>query len=231
MNPHGVNLAVLAGRGNLEERVFELNYGVFHGTAFSLAPHLFLTAAHVLRDAQADGEVAVARLTPGQYQGQIVRDFEIFDDIDLALLHCPNLVAEILPFHFASLLFLADVFAMGFAFGFEPPIYHLRAFKGHVVTRRGLNILPGVPPGYELSFVPPPGLSGAPLLTSLPDGSTGVVGMVLQHQTVEFRERRMDLGLALDIQELLTLESRLVGGSIAERLFRSPRKPPRNRQP
>ena len=223
MKPHSVNCAVLAGRENKEERVFELNYGVFHGTAFCLAPNLFLTAAHVFRQARGDGEVAVARLTPGNFHGVVVQDSELFDDIDLALLNCPGLLAEILPFNFVSQTFLVDVFAMGFAFGLEPPVFHLRAFKGHVVNRRALGNLQGFPPGYEISFVPPPGLSGAPLLTSLPGGRPSVTGMILQHHTAEFRDRKMDLGLALDIEEILTLESRIVGGSIAERLFRQPR--------
>jgi len=55
--------------------------------------------------------------------------------------------------------------------------------------------------------------------------------MVLKHHTAEYRERRMDLSLALDIEELLTLESRIVGGSIAERPFDRPRIARRNRQP
>lgn len=219
MNAYAVNLAVIAGHGDAEKKVFDLSYGVFHGTAFCLAPDLFLTAAHVFKDAQGDGEVGLARLTPGNFYAQTVQDFEIFDDIDLALLYCSNLSAEILPFSLTPLNFLMDVFTMGFPFGFEPPFYYIRAFKGHVVTRRGLTSLPGVPAGYELSFVPPPGLSGAPLLILLPDGSPVVTGMVLQHHTAEYRERRMKLGLALDIEELLTLESRIVGGSIAERLF------------
>ncbi len=219
MNVYDVNLAVLAGHGNEEKSAFELSYGVFHGTAFCLAPNLFLTAAHVFKDAQADGEVALARLKPRHFHAQIVKDFEIFKDIDLAILYCPNLSAEILPFNFSPLNFLMDVFTMGFPFGFEPPTYYLRAFKGHVVTRRSLTSLPGDPPGYELSFVPPPGLSGAALLTSSSDGSTMVTGIVLQHHTAEYREQRMDLGLALDIEELLTLESRIANGSIAERIF------------
>jgi hypothetical protein len=45
MNTHAVNCAVLAGRSNLQERVLDLNYGLFYGTAFCLAPNLFLTAA------------------------------------------------------------------------------------------------------------------------------------------------------------------------------------------
>jgi hypothetical protein len=102
------------------------------------------------------------------------------------------------------------------------PNWYLRAFRGHVVTRRTLTILPGNPPGYELSFVPPPGLSGAPLLVPSADGEA-VAGIVLKHHKAEFRERTMELGLALDIEELLTLDSRLVGGSIAEHLYNRPR--------
>ena len=90
-------------------RTTERCYGVFHGTAFCLAPNLFLTAAHVFREAQGDGEVAVARFTPGNFHGVAVQDSERFDDIDLALLHCPGLLAEILPFSFAPQTFLADV--------------------------------------------------------------------------------------------------------------------------
>ncbi len=223
MNVHNVNLAVLAGHGNKEKDAFELRYSLFYGTAFCLAKDLFLTAAHVFKDAQGDSEVALARLTLGNFQAQTVHDFELFDSIDLALLYCPGLMAEILPFNFSPLDFLVDVFSFGYPFGSEHPFYYLRAFKGHVVTRRRLSSLNGLPPGYEVSFVPPPGLSGAPLLTLLPDKSPVISGIILQHHTAEYRERKMDLGLALDIEELLTLESRIVGGSIAEILFQQPR--------
>src|SRR5688572_25657748 len=105
-NPHAVSLAVLAGRGDRDRNAFDLNFGLFHGTAFCLAPELFVTAAHVYNDAQGDGEVALARLTPARPQAQTVRDAEVFDDIDLALLVCPNLEAEILPVSFAAQTFL-----------------------------------------------------------------------------------------------------------------------------
>jgi hypothetical protein len=223
MNTHAVNCAVLAGRSNLQERVLDLNYGLFYGTAFCLAPNLFLTAAHVFQGAHSDGEVTVFRLTPGNFHGVTVQDFEVFADIDLALMHCPGLQAEILPFNFTPLGFLDDIFAMGFPFGLEPPNFHLRAFKGYIINRRGLTTSPDAAPAYEVSFVPPPGLSGAPLLTSLPGGPIVVKGMVLQHHTAEFQDRKMELGVALDIEELLALESRIVGGSIAEMMFRVPR--------
>jgi hypothetical protein len=149
----------------------------------------------------------------------------------------PPFTAEILPVNFSPLYYLADVAAMGFAFGLElsemagePHVHQLRSFKGHVVTRRGLTNLPGVPPGYEISFVPPPGLSGAPLL--LPQGESVVVtGVILKHHTAELAGRQMDLGLAVDAEELLTLESKLVGGSVAEYVFGRAKVPPRNRRP
>lgn len=237
MNPHNVNLAVLEGQGDRAEDVFNLDRGEFHGTAFCVAPHLFLTAAHVYEAASARGaQVAVARLTPGRVQVQTVRNVDVFPDVDVALLQCPNLWAEILPFNFNPLYYLTDVAAMGFAFGLElagiegePHVHQLRAFKGHVVTRRGLTHLNGVPPGYELSFDAPPGLSGAPLL--LPQGDNPLVtGMILEHHKAELDDRSMVLGLAIDAEELLTLQSGFLGGSFAEIIFHRPRLPPRNRQ-
>lgn len=223
MNTHAVNCAVVSGRRNQKEQVLDLNYGVFYGTAFCLAPNLFLTARHVFEAARSDGEVAVFRLTPGSFYGVSVQDSESYPDIELALMYCPGLGAEILPFNFSPLGFLDDVFAMGFAFGLEAPKFHLRAFKGYIVNRRGFTDKPDTAPVYELSFLPPPGLSGAPLLTSLQGGTIAVVGMVLQHYTAEFQDGKMELGVALDIEELLTIDSRIVGGSIAEHLFRRPR--------
>jgi hypothetical protein len=226
INPHAVNLAVLAGRAERENRKFDLHYGVFYGTAFCLAPEVFLTAAHVFRAAQADaehkgGEVALARLTPNDFHGNTVSEFEYFDGIDMAILKCPGVHSQIVQLNFNSLTYLDDVFAMGFPFGFEPPVFHLRAFKGHIVTRRGLAMYSATPPGYELSFVPPPGLSGAPLMHNY-QGRITIRGMILQHFTVEHMDRKMELGIALDIEEILTLTSSILGGSLAERLFGLP---------
>ncbi len=237
MNPHRGSLAVLAGTGDRNDGVFNLHRGEFHGTAFCLASNLFITAAHVYEAAVATGPVALGRLGPPGEQVQLVRDAETFPHVDLALMLCPNLSAEVLPFNFEPLTWLTDVFSIGYAFGSEmaakegePHVYYLRAFKGYVVTRRGLTQLRGVPPGYEISFAPPPGLSGAALL--VPHGeNAAVAGVVLTHHTAELAGRRMDLGLAVDSEELLTIESRIVGGSIAERLFQRERVPQRNRRP
>ena len=232
-----MNLAVVAGCGDAKANLFDLARGEFHGTAFCIARDLFITAAHVYEAAASYGEVALSRLTPGRQQTQTVREFEVFPDIDIALLRCPNLWAEILPFNFDPLYYLTDVVALGFAFGLElsgeegeSHVHQLRAFKGHVMTRRALSMVPSMPPGYEVSFVPPPGLSGSPLL--LPQGNQFVVtGVVLKHHTAELEERKMDLGLALDAVELLAIDSTIVGGSLAERVFGRPKPTPRTRRP
>jgi hypothetical protein len=212
MDPHRIHMAVLSGEPGQESgpgRGFEIAHPVFYGTAFAVAADLFLTAAHVYNGAGADGEVVLARLTKEGTLAQRVVDVELFEDVDLALLVCPYLEAECLPFDFRSLFYLDEVEAMGFPFSLDPEtlVFHLRAFKGHVVTRRGLTQLPGAPPGYEVSFVPPRGLSGAPLVCRR-DGVPYVSGIVLQHYTNEFGEVTTQLGIAVDAEELLTLTSR-----------------------
>jgi hypothetical protein len=237
MNVYATNLAVVAGNADPSDPDLALARGEFHGTAFGLAPGIFLTAGHVYEDAVASGgKVALFRLTPGNVNGQYVEDAQVFNKIDLAILYSPNLQAEILPFTFDPLPYLTNVAAIGYAFGLtlfgndKPGVYVLRAFKGHTVTRRGLTELPGVPPGYEVSFVPPPGLSGAPLLV-LNNKDAMVAGVILKHHTAELAGRKMDLGLALDAEELLTLSSHITGGSIATTIFGLQPVPPRDGSP
>lgn len=237
MDPYRMHLAVVACREHQVGEHLDLSSAEFHGTAFCIAPELFITAGHVYEAAAATGVVALGRLGPVEPQCRSVLDAELYKGIDLALMRCPDLGAEILPIDFGALTWLADVFAFGFPFGLEladlpgqPHHYQLRAFKGHVVNRLALRDLPAAPPGYEVSFVPPPGLSGAPLLCSI-GNSLAVKGVMLKHRGFEQAGRRMDLGLAVGIEELLTLESKLVGGSIAKQVFQRELIQRRNRNP
>jgi hypothetical protein len=238
MDAHSTHLAVVSGTGNSSSGFFDLSRAEFHGTAFPLAPDIFITAWHVYdAAAQSGAQVAVGRVMTDPQQVQIVTDVDLFPKVDLAFLRCPGLKAGSLPFNFGPLKYLADVAALGYPFGLNlkqggPHVQILRAFKGHIVTRRGLTEYPAVvPPGYETSFVPPPGLSGAPLLSLA--GTPAVAGIILKHYKAELAhdpERRMELGIALDVEEILTLDSKLIGGSVAERLFKRTRIQPRDGQ-
>ncbi|HEX2833948.1 MAG TPA: hypothetical protein VHW00_13135 [Thermoanaerobaculia bacterium] len=226
------HLAVVSGAAG-QDRYLDLARPEIFGTAFPLAPSLglFCTALHVYQQAaeyaasQQNGLVVVGRIMGSPEQSIPVADREEFPGIDFVILKCPGLQVPRLDFDFTPLDYLSEIVACGFPFGVTltqggPPVKYLRAFSGTVVTRRGLTEFPLVPPGYETSFVPPPGLSGAPLLT-IRDG-VAIRGVILREHVVELGhapERKMMLGIALDIEELLTLNSRLAGGSVAKILF------------
>lgn len=78
--------------------------------------------------------------------------------------------------------------------------------------------------------MPPRGLSGAPLVHAR-EGVAQVSGIVLQHYTNEFGGITTQLGIALDAEELLTLRSRVLDGSVAELVFHRPAIPPRDKRP
>jgi len=211
MNAFAASLAVITGRGASGSPAFQLDHPVLYGTAFSIAPDLFVTAAHVIRAAQDEGKVALARLTPGDFQILEVLQAEMFENVDLALLHCPHLNAERLPLQMEPLDFLTEVFSLGYPFGLEldTKTIQLRAFKGHVVSRRTLTHLSAEPAGYELSFTPPAGLSGSPLL-ALSHGLPRIAGVVLGSRSIEYRESRLEVGIALDVATLQELQSRIL---------------------
>jgi hypothetical protein len=235
------HLAVLAGKPEQTPgQAFDLVAPVIYGTAFALTPELVVTAAHVRRNAQESGLLAVGRYTQatGEIAIHLATDSEPFDGIDLALLQCPGLNAPVMPFDFGPLAYFEPVRAIGFPFSIDPQqlVLVMRGFSGTVVTRRQLFHLPGEPAGYEVSFASLLGLSGAPLL-ALPkhDGRETplpkVCGMMIENHTVQQGDDRIQIGVALDTKELLRIESRLVGGSIAERIFGTARLPPRAQVP
>jgi len=233
-DPIGVHVAVVAGRGQGKE--FALARAVFFGTAFVIAPDLVATAAHVYRNAASCGEVALwrHRMTPGgvESHGFPVSDADVFDDIDLALLSCPRIDAPVLSFEFEALPLFEEVQAVGFPFSLDPErlIFVVRGFAGHVVARREHFRLKGQPPCYELSFIAPRGLSGAPLLARRNDRVL-VAGVVIEEDGIEIDGIVTKLGIALDAQEFLRVTSRLVDGTLAERVFHREPLPPKTLRP
>ncbi len=167
---HDLHLGVVAGHGKVGEAL-EVVSPFIYGTAFPIRPGVFATAAHVLRNAMADagkeGVVALCRRGPEDIEsGPVVRT-DVHAGIDLALLECPYF-AKLpgLPMMVGELDIFTRVSAAGYPYAVDAErlAFVLRGFAGTVVTRRELYHLPSQPPGYELSFPAPRGLSGAPLV-------------------------------------------------------------------
>jgi hypothetical protein len=225
-----IHFAVVAGKQNQTPgAAFDLATPLFYGTAFAVMSDVFITAGHVFKNAAAAGRVAIARRKPNQYQTQHVTAFQVFDEIDIALLHCPGLDPFVVPVRFDPLETLADVQVQGFAFGPDPKylVDVIRGFKGHIVTRRRSFRFSGQPTIYELSFVPPKGILGAPVI-SYATGTGAVHAVVVGCEEIEIEGVTSRLGVAIDSTELLRLTApNIVGGAVAQRVFGKEPLPPR----
>jgi len=92
-----------------------------------------------------------------------------------------------------------------------------RAYKGHVITSRGFERLPGEPAVYEVSCPFPEGLSGAPVLLTVKD-TIAVVAVVIGTDTVTYGGVDNSVGIALMVEEIVGLVSPRLGGPIATQL-------------
>ena len=137
----------------------ELGEPRFYGTAFAIAPGLFLTAAHVIQNAEAAGVPAL--LGPqgaGEPLGVArIEGVERWPN-DVALLHC-NVQDKVTLFdrwRHTRCQVLDDLSAFGFPHaitredGEKQLNVVFRAYKGHVITIRGFERLPSKPAVYEV---------------------------------------------------------------------------------
>lgn len=206
---------------------------VIYGTAFPIAPGVFLSAGHVLRDASADGVPVLSRIPspsgPRLFQPFRLQ-FNIFTGIDLAVLKCEGLADIVpLPLDFDRTLTIGDeVSALGFPVAVDAEwvsVVH-RGFRGHVITRREFYHLNGQPPGYELSFPAPRGLSGAPLVSRI-TGYHECYGYVVQQGTLGTAGEPTPVALAVDIKAILSVPAlaQLFGRPVWDIVRTPPQRP------
>jgi hypothetical protein len=206
------HLAVLAGQpGATSFNASELRY---HGTAFAVAAGLFLTAGHVLEEAERVGTIALGLLTPERIEIHQVTEHEILRAIDVGIARCP-IPATVLACGFRTLSFAEPVAVAGWTLGPDPEylVVMPRVFAGSIVTRRrmfrvGGRVLTSQPAGYELSFGVPGGLSGAPLISGVDGKVAGIAVGTMTHAEDQVMKQ---LGIAIDIIELLRLDSQKFG--------------------
>jgi hypothetical protein len=182
---------------------------IVYGTAFPIAPGLFVTAGHVLRDANSDGEPVLSVVVPGEPMRPFrVGMYEVFESIDLGLLVCEQLrhLPPLTPDFDRPLRLLAQVSAVGFPLAMDAEYVSLtpRAFGGFVVARRDLRLLPAQPTGYEVSFFAPQGLSGAPLISTA-HGKPRCYGYMVQQATLGLGTDVTPVGIAVGIEALWTV--------------------------
>jgi trypsin-like peptidase len=164
------------------------------GTAFALAPRLFMTAAHVLDGPRAEFSLCTKMSEGSGLKAWPVVDWELLTDIDVALVECELPGAAMYPWHARELDMLTDVLAMGYPFAIdEVDLFgRARALKGYVVCAdtAGASELKGRPRIYELSFQSPRGLSGAPLLVPTVRGLE-VAGVMLKNRSTSLSLPKM----------------------------------------
>ena len=183
VDPLELSLAVVAAKPGTPKNghgPFPAARHMIFGTAFALAPDLFLTAGHVTLSAASAGDVALAQLggSPDGSHFELVDECEVFDEIDVSMLRCKGFELPGLNMEFEKLPIFTEVRSIGFALGLDPQFhsYVPRGFAGQIVSGHQLFNWRGQPLVYELSFAPPMGMSGAALIPgSGPLRAAGIV--------------------------------------------------------
>ena len=163
--PHQVSFPVM-GYNIIDRKAKTDN---LYGTASYLGNRIFITAGHSISNAKESKYMGLAfrdnHNSKSGYTYISIKDYEIFEDLDLALLRLDddNFEATAEIWTLKQTEFLEDVFTIGYPFGYNSLEKELvvRGLKGHIVTRRHFHEFEKKPLIYELSFHCPRGVSGA----------------------------------------------------------------------
>lgn len=138
-----------------------------YGTAFYLNNSIFMTCAHTIKNAYENPLVAIGFLNERNTVSYMsVIEKEIFEEVDAGLLVASVDRAKPLRWLNHTLVMLDEVVSVGFPFGYDRKNLQLytRSFKGYISMVGNYFTFVSKPPIYELSYMCPKGISGAPLL-------------------------------------------------------------------
>ena len=208
------------------------------GTCISIGEDFFITAGHVIKSSLDYKKTAVGYLVDKNWHGRFIIDHEIIEDYDLGIIKANVPHSYPLKWTRNKLAMLNHVQTAGYPYAIESAHSNLdiRAFAGHIVSRRTFHGLNAKPRSYELSFQTPRGLSGAPLI----DHNTLVSGLIIGNKSTEiliFKEKEvidegkkestieryesLQLGVAVDSISILSVEVDILGRTIGDHLIKN----------
>ena len=215
---------------------------VLNGTCFSVKNGIFLTAAHVLKGALSAKFHAVYIWGGTSFIAYYFDDYEFFEDYDLAVFRTiiePSINVEEFSWRDNTLSSAAFVSAVGYAHGLdiEQNSLSLRSFSGFIVSAPTYcKQVKSRARAYELSFVSPLDLSGAPLLNNL-NIHGYIIGMseskilINKYETIEKDNeevRRVTeeynytyFSIAIRTEAILALSSRILQATLGDYLARN----------
>jgi hypothetical protein len=198
------------------------------GTASCLFRNTYVTAGHTIEAALTYESAFMGLINKNSEQIFYIpiEKHNIMKDIDLATFELPDTI-ESLSFKVCTdtLEMLSDVLACGFPHGLDlqNQVLRNRAFKGYITNYGLFYQFPSRPNCYELSFMCPKGISGAPLLqfdkerlqyisygyiignsnieiTVFSDSETSSDGLI---KTIYEKTESMKFGIAIQVNELI----------------------------
>ena len=217
-----------------------------YGTASYIGNNMFITAAHSIENANSNDLSGIGFIEPSKgLLFKLNKDFELFPELDIGIVQTEPLDIKIQQFKFSnkSTPLLKDVWSAGFPHAYDKELKNIknRALMGYIVSSTNFREFKSNPLSYELSFHCPVGISGAPLLIRN-NSNPLVIGYIVGNTNSEIlilREKEIEIekesgkeketvfektettkyGIAIDILELLEVNSRLLGNKTLATYF------------
>ncbi|MFC7445295.1 hypothetical protein C7H62_0500 [Mesoflavibacter sp. HG96] len=209
------------------------------GTAFYIKNNFYITCAHTIKNANEYEIMALGfQNENGTLSFTEVQKSEIFEENDSGILIANIARAKAYPWLKTKLAMLNNVVSTGYAYGFDNANSEvlIRSYKGHITLVGYYHKFPKKPAHYELSYMCPRGISGAPLIYihnnqpficgfTIGNERTSIVIWSNKEQDIENNktseyvlEEALHRGIALQAESFLELQSEILEMSIGEYL-------------
>ncbi|WGD34010.1 hypothetical protein [Olleya sp. YS] len=209
------------------------------GTAFYIKNNYFITCAHTIESAYEQDVIALGYQNEDKTMSFVeIGQSEIFKENDSGILTASIPRAKAYPWFSQKLNMLNNVVSTGYAYGFdnEHSEVLIRSYKGYITLVGYYHRFPKVPAHYELSYMCPRGISGAPLLF-IHENKTYVCGFTIGNEqtsmivwssedidensnskTIFQREESLHRGIAFQAESFFQLKSTILGMKIIDYL-------------